>query len=129
MPLTRSIGIQAQAERQMRRIASAVVTTRSGAAMTTHSLTSGLPRSVPSSSAVIAIAPADEHDDAQVDVVLLERGRGDLRNRSWRQALEARRERGGPHGLPVEDGHPGFPALIFHRAPSVARVRQVVGRA
>ena len=42
-PLTRSIGIHAQAERQMRRTASAVVTTRSGAAMTTHSLTSGLP--------------------------------------------------------------------------------------
>ena len=50
---------------------------------------------VPSSSAVIAIVPADEHGDAEQDVVLLERGRGDLRDRPWRQALEARRERRG----------------------------------
>ena len=73
---------------------------------------------------MIAIVPQMSTIDAQDDVVLLERGRGDLGDRARRQALEARRERGRPHGLPVEDGHPGFPALIFHRAPSVARVRQ-----
>ena len=57
-PLPRSIGIHAQAERQMRRTASAVVTTSNGAAMSTHSLTSGLPGEAPSSNAVISIAPA-----------------------------------------------------------------------
>ena len=56
-PLPRSTGIQAQAERQIRSAASAVVTRSSGAAMSTHSLTSGLPSGAPSSSAVIATAP------------------------------------------------------------------------
>jgi len=56
-PLPASTGIHAQAERQIRTIASAVVMTSSGAAMTTHSLISGSPSLVPSSSAVIAMAP------------------------------------------------------------------------
>jgi len=56
--LPRSTGIHTHAERQMRRIASAVVTNRSGAATMTHSLTSRLPGEAPSSSAVIAIVPA-----------------------------------------------------------------------
>src|SRR5207344_829983 len=49
-------GIHAQAERQMRRAASAVVRKSTGAPMTTHSLTSGLPSGTPSSRAVIATA-------------------------------------------------------------------------
>ena len=59
-PLPRSTGIHAQAERQIRTAASAVVMTRSGAATSTQSLTSGLPSGAPSSSAVIAIAPEDQ---------------------------------------------------------------------
>jgi hypothetical protein len=56
-PFVRSTGIQAQAERQIRRTASAVVATRSGNASRTQSLTSGLPSGTPTSSAVIAMAP------------------------------------------------------------------------
>mgnify|MGYP001600879133 CR=1 FL=1 len=56
-PLTRSTGIHAQAERQMRRIASAVVTTSSGAPMTTQPLMSGLSMAAPRFSAVMATNP------------------------------------------------------------------------
>ena len=53
-PLLRSTGSHAQAERQMRSVASPVVATRSGSPMRAHSLTSGLPSGAPSSSALIA---------------------------------------------------------------------------
>src|SRR5918993_3086028 len=57
LPLTRSTGIHAQAERQIRRIASAVVTTSSGAPITTHSLISRLSSGTPRFSAVMATKP------------------------------------------------------------------------
>ena len=124
-PLPRSTGIHAQAERQMRTIASAVVTTSSGAAMRTHSLISGSPSRAPRLSAVIAIAPQMSTDDREVDVVLLERRRGDLGHGPGRQALEAGRQRRRlADGLPVEHRHAGLPAFVVHRhAPSVATSR------
>ena len=57
-PLPRSTGIHAQADRQIRTTASAVVNTSSGAPTRTHSLTSGLTGETPSSRALIAIVPA-----------------------------------------------------------------------
>src|SRR3954453_705171 len=57
---------------------------------------------------------ADEHDDTEVDVVLLEGSRLDFRHGPRREPLEARRQDRSADGLAVEDRHPGFPALVFH---------------
>ena len=73
---------------------------------------------------------ADEHDHREVDVVLLERRRGDLGDGSRWQALQAGRQvrarRRPPfgHGLAIQHRHPGFPAFVVHgHAASVARCR------
>ena len=57
-PITGSTGIHARAERQMRRLASAVARIRAGPPTRTQSFTIGLPRETPTSSAVMATAPA-----------------------------------------------------------------------
>ena len=61
---------------------------------------------------------ADEHDDRQVDVVPLERRRGDLGHGARRQALEARRQgrrRARTAAWRSSTGMPGLPAFVVHR--------------
>ena len=82
----------------------------------------------------MAIAPQMSTTTRQVDVVALERGRGDLGHRPRRQALEARREGRADRrpsfrrpALPVEHGHARLPALVVHRTPECSRGRGARG--
>ena len=125
-PLPRSTGIHAQADRQIRTTASAVVSTRRGAPISTHSLTSGLTERDAQLQRGDRDRAGDEHRDAEEDVVMLEGRRCDFRHGARREPLEARWERGATAGAPapdrlaVEDRHAGFPALVVH-APECIR--------
>ena len=153
-PRSRSTGIQAQADRQIRSVASAVVTSSSGAASSTHSFTSGLSKPAPSSSAVIAIAPrmsagAESRTKCFWSGVgfasgTLRTGRprrlggrcsspgrigGDgaaARPRPRRSRRHRRRHV--RHRLPVQHRHPGLPALVVH-GPSLSPGRPEPGHA
>ena len=126
-PFVRSTGIHAQADRQIRTRASAVVTTRSGAATRTHSLISGLPSGTPSSRAVMAIAPRTR-TGTESRTKCFWSGVGsvsgtDRGGRPWRLGgrverpgrRRVRRMRRSRAALPVEDRHARLPALVFHR--------------
>ena len=109
-PFPRSTGIHAQAERQIRTIASAVVRTRSGAAMSDAQLDQRVAEPRAELERRDGDRAADEDHDRQVDVVLLQRRRGDLRDRSRRQALEARRQASSAGRGPAARAPPGDPA-------------------
>ena len=76
---------------------------------------------------MIATAPQISTIDRQVDVVVLERRRGDLRHGPWGQALEARRQvvgsvRRGRRSLAIEHRHAGLPAFVVgHHAVECSR--------
>ena len=115
-PFVRSTGIQAQAERQIRSTASAVVTMRSGSGDEDAQLDQRAAERDAELERGDRDGPADQHDDAQHDVVPLERRRGDLRHGPRRQALQAGRQgrRWGPPG----DRAPACPAPSADRRSS-----------
>ena len=91
----------------MRSVASAVVTSSSGAAMSTHTLTSGLSKRRAELERGDRDRPEHERGHGQQDVVLLERRRRRLGDAARREAPEARRERrlgGGGERGPVGGG-------------------------
>ena len=114
----------------MRMIVSAVVTTSNGAADDDAQLDQWIAKPCPEVQRRDRDRTTDEHDHGQVDVLLLERGRGDLGHGARGQALQARRQRGrGADRLAVEGRHAGFPALVVHRhGPSVATSRASAAR-
>ena len=101
--------------------ASAVVTTRSGAATSDAQLDQRTAERDAELERADRDRAADEHDHAEIDVVALERRRGGLGHGPRGQAAEARRERRGhPDRLPVQDRHARFPALVFHGSECTA---------
>ena len=122
-PRPRLTGIHAQAERQIRTAASAVVSEQDRRADEDAGLDQRAAEGAPSSSAVIATAPATSASDREVDVVALEGRRRGLRHGPWREAREARRKGRAGAGLAVEDRHARLPARIVHRSRSVPTAR------
>ena len=122
----RLTGIQAQAERQIRSAASAVVRSRSGAATRTHRRTIRLSNPAPSSRAVIAIAPrtsagADSRTKCFWSGVGRVSGtlRGGRPRRLGGRCASAAWAGTGRHRLAVQHRHPGFPALVVHGRESI----------